>query len=93
MTVLADDTRLTRCVEAAGTNVGDEVVILHLESGKYFGLDPVGTRIWDLLSEETTLAAICEQLQQEFDVMPEVLRADVRALLGSLLEHDIIRPA
>ena len=34
-----------------------EAVLLHLESGVYFGLDPIGTRMWHLLEESESLQA------------------------------------
>ena len=93
MTSLTDDTPLIRHPQASDSRLGDETVILHLESGVYFGLDPVGSRIWDLLAEGATPAAIRRQMLTEFDVAPEVLQADIGAFLDSLLSHDIIRTA
>lgn len=93
MTDLSDDTLLTRNDQAIESRVGDETVILHLESGMYFGLDPVGTRIWEILAGGATPAAIRARMQDEFDVAPEVLRADVQVFLESLLAHEIVRPA
>lgn len=93
MTDLSDDTKLARSDQAMESRVGDETVILHLGSGTYFGLDPVGTRVWELLAEPCDFTEICARMQGEFDVAPEVLRADVRAFLESLLAHEIVRPA
>lgn len=90
---LSDDTFLTRHDQAIESRLGTETVILHLESGVYFGLDPVGTRIWEILADGATPADIRARMQDEFDVAPEVLRADVQAFLESLLAHEIVRPA
>ena len=70
--------------------VGDETVILHMKSGSYFGLNAVGTRIWTLLNEGFSPAAIRAQLAEEFDVAPDVLETDLRDLLAELVAHDII---
>jgi len=93
MTDLSDSTFLRRSEQAADSRVGGETVILHLGSGIYFGLDPVGTRVWELLAEDRTPAGICERMEREFDVAPEVLRADVAAFLRSLLDHDLVTRA
>lgn len=90
---LSDDTILIRNEQAIESRLGEETVILHLGSGIYFGLDPVGTRIWELLAEGATPAAIRARMQDEFDVAPEVLRADIGVFLESLLTHAIVRPA
>ena len=59
-----------------------EAVILNLESGTYFGLDPVGTRIWQLLEEHGSLRVVFEQMRQEFDVEPDVLETDLLRLVA-----------
>lgn len=82
--------RIARSAEAMASRVGDETVILHLGSGTYFGLDPVGTRIWELLESPQSLEALHASLLAEFDVAAEVLWADIRAFLDKLFAHGII---
>lgn len=93
MSIPAPTAPLMRHPDAAASRVGDETVILHLGSGVYFGLDPVGTRIWELLEAPQDIAALTSRLQAEFDVAPAVLQADVLAFVQSLLDHDILCPA
>ena len=45
-----------------------EAVLLDLASGTYFGLDAVGTRIWELLDQRQPLAAILDAILDEYDV-------------------------
>ena len=71
--------------------VGDETVILDLASGTYFGLDPVGARIWQLLSEGSSLGQIVTTLVDEFDVSQEQLRKDVDALVALLMARGLLR--
>jgi hypothetical protein len=73
--------------------VGDEVVILDLASGTYFGLDPVGARIWALMGEGRTLAEICATMLEEYEVEREQLEADVLRLAAELLERGLVVPA
>lgn len=70
--------------------VGDEVVILDLVGGAYYGLDAVGVRIWQLLGEGKKPQGICETLLAEFEVQPEVLEADVLRLLEELRGKGLI---
>ena len=63
--------------------LGAEAVVLNLESGTYFGLNSVGTRIW-LLLEQHDLASTCEQLETEYDAPRERIESDVLALVDSL---------
>ena len=57
-----------------------EMVLLNLETGIYFGLDPTGTRIWMLLREHESLQQVFEVLLQEYDVPEPVLKADLLRL-------------
>ena len=63
--------------------LGAEAVVLNLDSGTYFGLNSVGTRIWVLL-ELHDLASTCEQLEAEYDAPRERIQSDVLALVDSL---------
>ena len=71
----------------------DGAVLLDLESGVYFGLDEVGTRVWTLLLEQKTPDAVCEAMLDEFDVEPGVLAEDVRRLVGELQHNGLLRTA
>jgi hypothetical protein len=70
--------------------VGDEVVILDLATGTYFGLDPVGARIWELMGEGKTLAEICDQMLAEYEVSREELEHDVLRLAEELEQQGLI---
>lgn len=70
--------------------VGDETVILDLASGTYFGLDPVGARIWQLIGEGKTLAEICATMLEEYEVEREQLETDVLRLSSELLERGLV---
>ncbi|QLQ25673.1 MAG: PqqD family protein [Dechloromonas sp.] len=77
-------------VQVMARTVGDETVILDLASGTYFGLDPVGARIWQLLGEGRTLAETCATMLEEYDVESEQLEKDVLRLGGELLERGLV---
>jgi len=69
-----------------------ETVLLNLESGVYYGLDGVGTRVWQLLTQGRTIASVCETMIEEYEVAPDVLRDDVSRLVGELRERGIVTP-
>jgi len=73
--------------------VGDETVILDLASGTYFGLDPIGARIWQLMGEGKALAEICATMLEEYEVEHEQLETDVLRLTSELLERGLVVPA
>ena len=67
-----------------------EAVLLNLESECYFGLDDVGTRVWQHLHEHRRLERVCEEMQKEYDVDGPRLRADVLRLVEELIEAGIV---
>ena len=67
-----------------------ESVILDLDSEKYFGLDEIGTRMWRLLTEATSIQRAYDALVEEYEVAPETLRADLSDLLETLRERGLI---
>jgi hypothetical protein len=67
-----------------------ESVLLNLNTEKYFGLDSVGTRMWQLVTSAPTIDAAYSQLLEEFDVDPETLRSNLSELLSHLLENGLI---
>ena len=71
--------------------VGGETVLLDLASEQYFGLDAVGTRIWQLLGEGADRETVVDVLHEEYDVRRETLAEDVAKLLDELAEAGLIR--
>lgn len=70
--------------------LGEEMVLLHLDRGIYFGLNPVGTRIWELLTDKGTLGAVLEAMQQEYEADPETLQRDLVRLAEELRAQQLI---
>jgi len=70
--------------------VGDESVIVNLESGKNYSLDQVGTRMWTLLAENGQVEPVIHTLLEEFDVEPERLRRDLLDLIDALAQLGLV---
>lgn len=70
--------------------VAGESVLLNLDSETYFGLDEVGTRMWQVLTQGQTIQHAYEQLLQEYDVDPETLRVDLTRLIGELVVQGLL---
>lgn len=69
-----------------------ETVLLNLESERYYGLDRVGTRLWQLLRETDSVEATVQKMLTEFDVAETVLRGDVARWLSELLAAGLLLP-
>ena len=73
------------------SNLQDESVILNLDSERYFGLDNVGTRILTVLTNSDSIQTAYESLLAEYEVDDAVLRADLVALIESLLQQGLVQ--
>jgi hypothetical protein len=69
---------------------GDEAVLLDLASERYFGLNAVGTRAWQLLSTDPSVEAAFDVLLSEYDVTPEQLERDLLVLLKQLADDRLV---
>ena len=67
-----------------------EAVILNLESGTYFGLDKVGTRIWSLLQKNSSLREVFEAALDEYEVDAETLERDLLRLVQELRAKGLV---
>ncbi len=67
-----------------------ESVILDLDSEQYFGLDEVGTRMWQLITEADSIGATIDELVAEYDVEAEVLREDLSELIDTLVDKGLL---
>lgn len=68
-------------------------MFLNLKSEKYFGLDPVGTRIWSLLAETQDVETTVQTMLREYDVEEVRLRQDVAALIFRMQERGLLEPS
>ncbi len=72
-------------------DLAGEAVLLNLATGTYFGLDEIGTRIWNLIALHGREDTIVEILLGEYEVEEAQLREDVNRLLGQLAEKGLVK--
>jgi len=72
------------------SNMDGESVLLDLQSETYFGLDEVGTRMWNALTGAESIQAAFDVLAAAYDVEPSELRHDLEHLLEKLTEQGLL---
>ncbi len=87
---LTPESRVVASKNQVSTNLSGEAVILGLHDSVYYGLDPVGARIWALVQEPLSLAAVVETITVEYDVTAERAMTDLVALAESLIERGLL---
>jgi hypothetical protein len=87
---LTTSSRVRQVPDQVSSSLSGEAVILNLVSGTYYGLNPLGARIWDLIGEERTLAEIRDAILQEYEVAPERCMSDIRELVEKLATEGLV---
>lgn len=81
---------ITLSPDVISQEVSGETVLLDLESENYFGLDEVGTRIWQLIRETGDLQAVYDGLLAEYEVDEQLLSRDLSRLLDELTGNGLV---
>lgn len=74
------------------SEVGDETVLLHLDNGTYYGLDVMGTRIWNLVKAGEIPDSVCSTIAQAYGVPRAMVEDDTRKYLLDLMANGILAP-
>lgn len=70
--------------------LGAEAVVLDLTQGKYFGLDDVAARVFELLGQPRTMDELRDAIVAEYDVAADRCEADLNELLRDLIRHQLV---
>ena len=69
---------------------GQGGVLLHLDSGQYHGLNPVGLVIWELIEDGSTVGEVVDRLRDRVEDPPPSLESDVLSFVASFHERDLV---
>ena len=86
---LTPQTTIIRNPRLIAADMDGDTVMMSIESGEYFGLGGVGTRIWELIATPHTLAQLVTAICAEYDVDAATCEADVRRFLDDLLSNGL----
>lgn len=78
--------------EILHSRIDDEVVLMSIEADSYFGLDPIASRIWELLEQPLDLDELVAKLMEEYEVDADTCRQDAQALLEDMQGRGLIAP-
>ncbi|HEX6041227.1 PqqD family protein [Longimicrobium sp.] len=89
----APDARYRHAAQVTSTREAGRTVLLDHRGGAYFGLDEVGTRVWDLLGGGASLASAVDVLADEYDAPRNVLEHDVAEIVSRLVKSNLLEAA
>jgi len=77
--------------EQVASDLGEEIVILNLTNGVYYGLDAVGVKIWHWIHEPQIVHALRDRILEEYDVERERCERDLLVLLRDMAGAGLIK--
>ncbi len=85
------DSVFTHAPGQVSSNLDGETVMMSVENGKYYGLDDIGSRIWELIEQPIKVSDLINTLLKRFDVDREACERDVLIFINELNEDRILQ--
>jgi len=82
--------RIGQSPELVASNIDGQIALLSINNGAYYGMDPIASRIWELIAQPRSGQEVCEQLLLEYKVSAEDCRQQVLDFLQKLSEADLL---
>lgn len=93
MTQLSLDLPLIRNPDLIAADMDGETVMMSIERGAYFGLGGIGSRLWDLLEQPTTVTDMAATICEEYSVDSETCMQDIRGFIAEMMENSLVMAA
>lgn len=82
--------QIVRSPELVASSVDGQVALLSIKNGFYYGLDPIASRIWEMIAQPCTGQAVCQQLLKEYAVSVKDCHQQVLDFLQNLADADLL---
>lgn len=83
-------TKYIRNSKTISGRLHDELVMMDLDKGKYFSLNPVATSIWDILEKPLAIDELCELLMDKYEVNIAQCRAELESHLADMVKLGLV---
>jgi len=83
-------TTISQIEEIVASDIDGETVMMSIQNGEYYGLDDIGSRIWELIEKPVKVSDLIDTLLEKFDVDRETCERDVLKFLNELNEDKIL---
>jgi hypothetical protein len=87
---ITSDTMVVQKKTLPSVVLDEEIALMNTENGRYYSLDPIGSRIWAIMAEQISIKEIVAILLQEYEVSPEICGNDVIDLVKQLNEQGLV---
>jgi len=90
MATLTPNSLVVRSGDFIASTVDDDLVMMSLEKGIYYGLDTIGSQIWEHIAEPISVNDLCHKLTDQYEVDSAQCQEDVLAFLNEMLIEEMI---
>ena len=84
------DTTLVRAPDLVHSEIDDEIVMMSVETGRYYSLSDVGARVWELLEEPTRVSSLCDRLRLEYRIDEARCRNEILTFVARLTDEGLV---
>ncbi|MBZ2166320.1 PqqD family peptide modification chaperone [Methanobacterium spitsbergense] len=91
MTKISIDSTLVVADDVVSCDLDGEAAILNMNDGVYYGLDPIGAKIWNLIQKPRVVNDIVEIIWDEYDVDKNQCKCDIFELIKELLDNGLVK--
>ena len=90
MTELSRSSTIVVSKDVVSCDLGGETAMLDMKEGVYYGLNEMGTIIWEFIQEPVTIQEIVDNILEEYEVDEETCFADLVELIEQMVENKLI---
>lgn len=87
---LSSESIVSRNRDLVTSDIDGEVVMMSIEKGNYYGMDLIGSRIWELIEQPVMVSDLIGTLIEEFEVTREICEKDVVTFLSEMLKENVV---
>lgn len=91
MTKISINSTVVVSNDVVSCDLDGEAAILNLKNGIYYGLDPIGAKIWNIVQNPTVLTDVLDAISDEYDVDKDRCKNDLLELVENLLDNGLVK--
>jgi hypothetical protein len=91
MTKISIDSVVVVTDDVVSCDLDGEAAILNIKDGVYYGLDPIGAKIWNLIQKPILLDNVLKVIMDEYDVDKDRCKNDVLELIEKLIDNGLVK--
>ena len=91
MYIIESKNRIILNQELLQSEIDGETIMMSIDNGKYYGLNTVASRIWEIIKEEPLFSELITKLVEEYNIDSLKCESDTKEFLANLIENKLIR--